>query len=254
MTNNLKRKRRGNSRYFVLFLLIAFSMSILGFGIIQLMKNVPWFNVSKIEVKGNRFLDEKFLVDISRDCIGHNIMALPKRDLIKRYSAIKRIQKIKITKVLPNKLKISIVERRSIVYVKTVEGNLFPIDGEKIVLDNRPSSVPEDMPVVNTAYKNMQMVVGRRLSSIYLENVIKFQKTILELNPDFEKCISEYYLHNGTLCFIEASSGAKIILGSQDLASRIRRFLFLKENGSFDQNSIFDFRFEDQVVVKKETV
>jgi len=216
------------------------------------MKRMPIFNISKIEVTGYRFLDEKFLSDIVKDQMGHNLMAISKKDLLKRYSAIKRIQKIKITRVLPSKLKISIVERRSIVYVKTLEGNLYPIDEEKTVLDNHPTSVLEDMPIADTAYQNAQMVVGRKLTSKYLENVIWFQKAILGLNPDFEKCISEYYTKDGLLYFVETSTGAKIILGNQDIPSRIRRFMFLKENGSFEKNSIFDFRFQDQVVVKKE--
>jgi cell division protein FtsQ len=252
--NQLKRKRRGNSRFFILFLLIAFTLSALSYGLVQVMKKISWFDVSKIEVTGNRFLDNKFLTDIAHDYIGKNLIAFSKKDLAKKYLAIKRIQKVKISKVLPNKLKISIVERRSIVYVKTVEGNLFPIDGEKIVLDNRPTPNLEDMPVVNTAYQNTQMVVGRNLISKYLEKVIWLQKTILAMNPDFEKCISEYYMKDGLLYFVETTTGAKIILGDKELPTRIRRFMFLKENGSFEKNSVYDFRFEDQVVVRKEAV
>jgi cell division protein FtsQ len=253
-TTELKRKRRGNSRYFILFLLIAIVISGLSFGLLQGMKKMPWFDIRKIEITGNRFLNDKFLTEIAHDSMGKNLIAFSKNDLVKKYLAIKRIQKVKITKVLPNKLKISIIERRSMVYVKTVEGNLFPIDADKIILDNHPTSVMEDMPVVNTLYMNSQMVVGRKLISKYLEKVIRLQKTILAMNPDFEKCISEYYMKDGLLYFVETTTGAKIILGDQDLPSRIRRFMFLKENGSFEKNSIFDFRFEDQVVVRQEAV
>ncbi len=250
--NELKRKRRGNSRYFLFFLMIALALGAMSFGLIQVMKQISWFNVTKIEITGNRFLDNKFLTEIAHDYIGKNIMAFSKKDVAKKYLAIKRIQKVSISKVLPSKLKISVVERRSIVYVKTVEGNLFPIDENKIVLDNRPTVTLEDMPVVNTAYQNSQMVVGKKLASQYLERVILLQKELLTLNPDFERCISEYYMKDGLLYFVETSTGARIILGDQNLPSRIRRFMFLKENGSFEKNSIFDFRFEDQVVVRKE--
>jgi len=247
-----RRKRRGNSRYFVLMLFFLALIGMVYIAITAILKHYPIFIIKKIEIAGSKNLDRAFLSEISKDLIKTNMYGFSTSDLEKRYLRIKRIKSVNVSRILPSKVRIKIQERTGFFYVKTVEGNFYPVDENHIVLDNRIYSSPEDIPVVNTRFKDQQMLVGRHLVSKQLDEVTHLQKEMLKVNPKFMQYVSEYYFKDDILYFIESNTGCRVILGDNDLQTKLRRFIFLKENGGLDRKNVIDFRFQNQVVVKPE--
>ena len=55
------KKKRGSSRYFVLFILISIILTSIFLGTKTLIGKINWLEISKIEVKGNVNLDKDYL-------------------------------------------------------------------------------------------------------------------------------------------------------------------------------------------------
>jgi cell division protein FtsQ len=246
------KKKSGSSRYFVL-LIFLFSILFFGFqGLNRLFRNLDYFNIEKIEIAGNQILETDFLLNISLDLIGKNILTVSKREIIAKYENISRIKRIRIKKILPRKLLIKFEERNAIFLVKTVSGQLFPVDGEGVYLDNLNFDIREVLPVVNTQLRSENIVSGSSSEDKFLLEVIDLYYEIRNTDNDFFEKISEIYENNGEICLIELENGFQIILGSGDITDKVNRYNFVEQNRKFEKNSVIDLRFKDKLIVRLE--
>ena len=141
-------------------------------------------------------------------------------------------------------------ERKGILYVKSFEGNLYPIDAEAIVLERYSKVYREDIPIFSSYYKDEQLKPGIKLAKPDLNRILQTHLAIMQDAQDYLPIISEYYMIDNTINIIDARYGTRIIPGETDFADQLRRYQFVQDNGNISQHSVVDLRFDNQVVVK----
>lgn len=243
------KKRRGISRYIVTYLLIFLSLPVLYLAARFAASRVDYFTIERIEIVGNVNLNSSFLEEMSSGFIGMNLYSISKQNISLKYENIVRVKDTKIGRVLPDKLRIKIIERIGYLYIKTIEGYLIPIDREMIVLDSNGSYISEDLPVVDTDLSIDALSTGSVLENEFIEQVMLVHSAIerSRIDPD---SISEYYRVDNDLFFIEAKTGARICLGAEDYEDRLSKLEFVWENVGIETHRKIDLRFNNQVVLK----
>lgn len=245
-----QRKRRGNSRYYMFFIVAMIGLSGLGIGVYALLMNVSWFDATNVQYSGNSSVPDSLILPIINKYKGHNLLSIPSGELRKELQGFARVNHVEIRKRLPHSLEIKLSERQGLLYVKSTEGDLYPIDADGLVLEQYDKVYREDLPVVATYLTNSQMKPGTVLSKPYLRKILTLHKQICKSAPDFVANISEYYMIDNIIHIIDTRYGTRIIPSETDIAGQLKRYSFVQENGNIDPNSVIDLRYDNQVVVK----
>ena len=248
--NKDTRKRRGNSRYYLFFFIALTGVALLGTGIWFGLTHINLFTLQKITVAGNEAIPDSLIYNITKPYLGMNLLAIPADDIKNKIMNLSRVKDVKLYKRLPATLKLEINERRAAIYLKTIEGDLHPIDSEAVVLMKYSPIYKEDMPIYSTYLSNHQIKPGHKLKNAGLQKVLHLHQRITKEAPDFLPQISEYYLIDKTVNIIDAKTGTRIIPAQEDLAKQLSRYQFVQENGNINKNSVVDLRYKNQVVVK----
>lgn len=246
------RKRRGNSRFIFFFILILLVLGSLTWAGYEGLRRTPWLTIKKITVVGNDCISASTISDLLQDYIGANLVDVSSKSIRKQLIKLKRIEKVNIVRAYPQTLKIKITERKGFLYLKSREGDLFPIDDQGMIIEYAVYPSKEDMPIVHSQFANQQLHVGRKVNDNFIKRVIKLQKDIIAEKPEFLKSISEYYQDNGAVIIADARYGTRIMVNDQDLSDQIRRYQFVQDNGDIDRNNVLDLRFKNQVIVRPE--
>jgi len=248
--NQNTRKRRGNSRYLVYFVLILLGLAALGFGAFHLLSSLDVLNVHKIEISGNSAVADSLLRSTLRPYIGKNLLKVDKDEILKEVSGFARVKDVKVRRKLFSTLQIKITERKASLYVKSLDGDLFPVDDEGVVLERYGKVYTENLPLVNLLLNNSSLKSGFKLKNAALDKVLATHKRIMKEAPEFAANVSEYYTIDNTVYIIDARNGLRLIPSEKNLAKQLSRYEFVRDNGNISQSSILDLRTDNQVVVK----
>jgi len=244
------RKRRGHSRYFIYFILILLGLSAFVYGVYYLFSTVNWFNIEQIQISGNSTVSDDLLMQAMQSFSGKNLFSISKDEVIRKVKKFSRIKDVKVQRRLFHTLKIVVTERKSCCYVKTLEGDLFPIDDEGVVLEKFGSVYNENLPVINLLINNASIHPGKPIKNASLDRILAVHHLIMKESPEFLPNISEYYTINNTVYIIDARNGLRLIPSTKNLSRQLSRYEFVKDNGNVSNNAILDLRFDNQVVVK----
>lgn len=244
------RKRRGHSRYFIYFILMLIGLAAFVYGAYYLFSTVSWFNIEQIQISGNSTVSDSLLIQATQSFNGKNLFSISKDEVISKVKKFSRIKDVKVQRRLFHTLNIIVTERKSCLYVKTLEGDLFPIDDEGVVLEKFGSVYNENLPIVNLLINNADIHPGKPIKNASLAKILEVHHQIKTESPEFLSNISEYYTINNTVYIIDARNGLRFIPSTQNLARQLSRYEFVKDNGNVSNNAILDLRFDNQVVVK----
>lgn len=247
-----ERKRRGNSRYFLLFFLCLIGIGALGWGAYKLLTGLDSIDLRKVELSGNHAIPDSLIYEITDPYLGQNLFAISGKALEKKLQGFSRIKQVKIRKSPFHTLKIQIEERVGVLYAKSIEGDLFPIDANGVVLKSYSSYPLEDLPIATTYIPSEKMLFGKKPGNPDLQRILKLHNRIKKESPDFVDRISEYYTIDNTIYIVDAETGTRLIPSTEQLADQLRRYLFVQENGNIGKYKVVDLRYENQVVVKAE--
>jgi len=251
--SSLDRKRRGHSRYYAYFILALVLLTFIGGGVYYLLRSLSIFDVRNIEVSGNHAVSDSMIQHITQKYLGQNLIAVSSRQLKKDVLSLSRVKGVIVKKKLMHTLSIAIVERMGAIYVKSMEGDLFPVDEDAIVLTGYGKVYSEDLPVMSTFFSSKQLKPGIKLKSKELTKVLAFHKRLSHEASDVLPRVSEYYVVDNTIYMIDANTGMRIIPGDEDLSAQLRRYIFVLENGNIGNHKLLDLRYNKQVVVKADT-
>ena len=245
-------KKRGSSRYFVFFIFITLVIFLVFWGVKSLIGNLSFFEIEEIEIVGNVNLETDFLQSFVRDLSGKNLFKISKKEILKKYENIVRLKDIKVYRIIPVKLKLKIIERIGVFYLKTSEGELFPIDEDQIVLDNDSFYLSEILPIIETDIDKKDLFIGMKIEHENIKKVFEFWKEIKSYDENFIHKISEFYIDDKELIMIEANMGYEIIFGEEDIENKLKRFTFLEQNRGFEKGDIIDLRFSNSLIIRTE--
>jgi len=246
------RKRRGNSRFIFFFILILLVLGSLTWASYAGLSKASWLNIKKFSISGNECVSTITINDLLHDFMGANLVDVSSSSIRKQLLKLKRIERVQIYRLFPNALKIKITERKGFVYLKSYEGDLFPVDENGMIVEYAVYPSKEDLPIVHSQYPSRKLHAGSVIKDAFMKRVIKLQTKIIAEKPDFLKSISEYYLDNGSVVIVDATYGTRVLLNDRDLSDQIRRYQFVQENGDINRKNILDLRFKNQVIVRPE--
>ena len=250
----MKKKRSGSSRYFFFFLVLIILIYAAYIGINSLFTKLDLFKVKSIKISGNENLETVFLKNLCNDFIDVNLYSISKRDVLKKYENIVRIGGITVSRIFPNILKIKISEKKGEFHFRTENGVIFPIDENRVVLDNVNFYENEVLPIIGTDIPDSQIKIGQRIDDVLIEKIFFLSKKFANVDPDFIDSISEFYLKDDNLIVVNANIGYRIIFGDNEIEEKLKKLIFLEQNRIFEKGTIIDLRFKDQLVIRSEEI
>ena len=250
----MKKKRSGSSRYFFFFLVLIVLIYGAYIAINSLFTKLDLFKVKTITISGNENLETEFLKNLSNDFINLNLYSISKKDVLKRYENIVRIDGIKVSRIFPNKLKIEINEKKGEFFFRTETGIIFPIDKNRIFLDTVNFYENEILPVIGTKIPDDEIIIGQKIENILIEKIFFLRKKFANVDPDFINTISEFYLKDKNLIFVNANIGYRIVFGDNEIEEKLRKLIFMEQNRTFERGTTIDLRFKDQLVIRSEGI
>lgn len=133
-----------------------------------------FFQIKFIAVNGNENVSREEIIKLSSIYYGENIFRINKKNSMKSIFQNPYVKKIKIKRVIPNKVIIDIIEREVMAYVPYV-GSYLNIDEEGMILEINPAIKRPDLPVVK-GLKFDTFKVGEHLN---VENKEHFSTTTM---------------------------------------------------------------------------
>lgn len=245
-----ERKRRGNSRYYLFFLFAMLLVASIGLGAWYALNHLPHFNITQIQISGNSVVPDSLIFSRVDRYKGTNLFGVSSREVNANLGKISRIKDVKVRKHLLSTLKLEIHERVGLLYVKSLDGSLFPVDEEAVVLANYTAIYKEDLPIFSTYLTDAQIKPGTKLAKANVQKVLALHQRITREAPDFLPVISEYYMIDNIINIVDARYGTRIIPCEDNLAKQLKRYQFVQDNGNISRRSLVDLRFDNQVVVK----
>ena len=250
----MEKKRSGSSRYFILFLVLVVLIYMVYIGINSLFTKLDLFKVKYIKIVGNKNLETSFLKNLSNDFINLNLYSISKRDVLMKYENVVRIDAIKVSRIFPNKLKIIISEKKGEFFIRTENGTIYPIDKNRIVLDYEKCYENEVLPVIGTKIPESEIRIGNKIENVLIEEIFSLRKKFADVDPDFINNISEFYIKDENLILVNTNIGYRIVFGDNEIEEKLRRFIFLEQNRTFEKGTTIDLRFKDQLVIRSEEI
>ncbi|MCB5255747.1 MAG: FtsQ-type POTRA domain-containing protein [Candidatus Cloacimonetes bacterium] len=244
------RKRRGNSRYYLFFTLSLAGVIALVIGAWYALRHMPFLQLQKIEISGNTAIPDSLVARYLEDQLGQNLFKIPVKKIKQDIKSISRVKELKITRQLLSTIKIRVKEREGILYVKSQEGRLYPIDSEGVIMERYTSYYREDIPIYSSYYKDSQLKPGNQLTKRDISRILALHLKIMQQAPEYLPIISEYYMIDDTINIVDARYGTRIIPSEENIATQLGRYQFVQDNGNIDRRSLVDLRFENQVVIK----
>ena len=194
-----KRKKREKRRKRILnFILLLFIVAL----IYLFTFKTDFFNIKKIEIIGNKKLNDEQILKTSICSKGENIFKINKKYCEESIKKLAYVKDVKITRKLPNTIKINIVERNEVAVIPYIGAFVF-IDEEGYVLkiEEKKGSLelPQvfgleivDLQIGDCLFKGVKgsgnldfLTLGKELKILKQMKYINFSKednTMLELN------------------------------------------------------------------------
>lgn len=242
------RKRRGNSRFILFFLLIALIGSAGYIGVHYALRNISLFEIETIRVHGAVNLSESFYLDMVERYRGRNAFTFSCEEIEKSFTSIVRIRKIDVSRSLPDGLVLTVTERLPRYHLRSTDGTLYPVDDQLMVLDRQGLYVHEEAPIVTLDIDPETLTPGRVLEDETLLRIDGLYQEIAAVDAAFIPQISEFFFKDDEIVIFEADSGCQVYLGTGDMKKKLNRLRFYGDNSGFNARMNLDLRFQDQLV------
>lgn len=230
MKKNTKRpKKINNSKVVIIF---SFSLSLII--VLYTILNSQLLNSENIEIKGNKYVDEEYIInslDIkeNKNIFRYNIKSMEKKLLNNKY-----IDKVKIKRILPNTLNINIKEKEIVANLYNGEEYCY-IDKEGNFIDN----IEEDNTDKNILLVNIEYSLSE-LEDIKFKNDENKKRLLYLLdyikNESIYKKIDNIDMRKDNTINMSTKTDIDILVNSDDELkyniSRLAMILFDLENNN----------------------
>ena len=190
------------------------------------------FNIKEIKIENNFILKDE---NIKKNLIflyEANLITLNTSDIERMFKKKDFIESFEVKKIYPNKLKIKVYEKKPIAILQLKKKKFYISDNFELInfkyLEN---------------YKNLPLVFGN------IENFKILYGDLKKINFPLN-LISKYYLYESKRWDLETYNKVVIKLPSENYITSLKNFMNLKKKNDFDKYIIFDYRINDQLILK----
>jgi len=149
----------------------------------------PLFEIQRVVVQGNKFLDEESIRTVADIGAGVNIFKLNLADVAGKLKVVPMIKEARVTRVLPSTVLITVTERRPVGLLHTGDG-FIEVDEEGIFLRHSGAGVP-GIPII-TGVKADLPYPGEAIKAERLEDALMM---ISGLPDEVIKKLSEVHVN-----------------------------------------------------------
>lgn len=217
----MKKKLVVASLLFFIFTTITFREDI----------SISKFDVQKIQIKNNSLIDENELKKLLTPIYRKNLIFLKNSEIQEALKQNNLIEDFSVKKKYPDTLIIKIFEKK-IIAILFKKKNFYLSDKFELI----------DFKDFKN-YKNLPQVLGT-------EDKFKIFYNNLKQNNFPIDSIKKYILYESNRWDIETFNGKKIMLSSKNYIQNLENFLNLKKEVDLINYKIFDYRIENQLIMK----
>ena len=190
------------------------------------------FNIKKIDIENNKFIDDKTLKNKLSFLYETNLFLLNKKELKLKLQEIDFIDSFEVKKIFPNKIKIKVYENIPIAIIQNKMEKKFYINNGKVI---NFIEIEE--------FSNLPLVFGDHGSFLDFHEVLK--KVNFPLSD-----IKKFYLFESKRWDIVTKNNQTIKLPIKNYELSLQNFIDLKDQINFGKYKIFDYRINNQIILK----
>src|SRR5499427_6621019 len=215
---------------------------------LQWLLTTPRFAVANIEVRGVSRVPSEQILAVAAIPWGTNIFRLDTMGVIDRVESLPEIRRADIVRELPNRVVISVEERRPFTLVHG--GRLHWMDEKGRLLGATPEAVAPPMPVISglsgDELASMRTAPGPRARA-----AIGVIRALLRSGTGLTSEISEIDMSRREGPVLYTVDGVEVRLGSEDWDERLARLEGVLAQIATQDVRAIDLRFRDQVVFQR---
>ncbi len=190
------------------------------------------FNIKKIIIQNNLIIENEIVEKKLSYLYDENILFFNRKNLEIKLKEIDFIESLKIKKIYPDKLVIKIVEKKPIAIIQNKkEKNYYTEKGE--IINFSELEMYKNLPIVFADKDNFTVFYFKL-------NKIKFPVDT----------IKTFYFFDSRRWDIETISNQLIKLPVENYEKSLKNFLSLKDHNNFFKYKVFDYRIQDQLILK----
>ena len=190
------------------------------------------FNIKKIDLENNYLVEDKDIKRLLAPIYNQNLLFLSLHEIETGLLKNSFVESFNIKKKYPNTLKIKIYEKKPIAILLNKETKFYL--SEKIDLIEF-----KDIP----NFKNLPYVIGD-------QNEFEiFYNNLIEINFPFNQ-IKKYTLFKSNRWDIETTNKITIKLPTKNYTEKLENYLIIKDKNDFKKYKVFDYRIENQLILK----
>jgi cell division septal protein FtsQ len=246
-----RRRRAGRRARFRrlagLVAVVGLSLLVIGAGGRWLL-TTPRFAVARVEVRGASRMSPEQVMAAAAIPRGANIFSLDTADVIDRVEALPEVRRADVVRELPNRVVISVEERRPFTLVHG--GRLHWMDEEGRLLGASPSAVSSPLPVISGLTAD-ELASMRTSPGPKARTAIAVIRALLRGGGALAAEISEIDMSRREGPVLYTIDGVEVRLGSEDWEERLARLEGVLAQVATQDVRAVDLRFRDQVVFQK---
>jgi cell division protein FtsQ len=242
----VRRVRRGWSGRLALALQVGAAALVLAVAVWSAQRQVlgsERLQVSRVDVRGSRFLSEGEVRELLGPAVGENILTLDIAALVQRLQSSPWVADATVRRTLPDTVEVEIHERVPLALAEVER--LYLMDGQGVLIDiYGPHTSEFDLPIV----RGLKGVDGEtRRDRAQRAGVLLAD--LGELAVEVSEVIVE---PSGDLRVVLREAGTVLRLGAPPYRGRFETFLGLRQEllARAPSAEYFDLRFEDRIYAK----
>ena len=229
--------------------LLIFFISLISLSIINYLNKINHFNIKKIIVEGNDFINDEDIRRIVNDFLeNENILNLNLGSLKKSINNNKYIQSNKLYTYLPSTLCIEINE--------ISPRGFYEIKNKIFLLDNMSNNIEADIDAIN--FYNIPVISSDNEELIDLSKTSTILNNIFNYNNTLFSIINEIQFRDDQKIYIYLNNKTKIKLNSKNITRNLNvLFSFINTTQNSKELSSYkyiDLTINDQVIVKEKKI
>ena len=190
------------------------------------------FNIKEIIIENNLLLETEDIIESLKPIYNKNLVNLNYREIEDKLSKKTFIESFNIKKKYPNTLQIKIVEKKPIAILQNKKKKYFLSEKLDLIEFNNSKK-----------YQNLPFILGE-------EKKFKiFYNNLNEINFPLE-IINKYTLYESNRWDIETINKKVIKLPTNNYVKSLKNYLNLRTKKNFENYKVFDYRIENQLILK----
>ena len=241
--------------------IIAFLVSILFVltlcGMYIFISHSPRFNLTRIDIEGNRKVSGKEILEKAKIELGTNIFRTNLRRIEDHLREDGRIKDVSVKRKLPDRVLIKVEEKKPALWINLPDG-LCGLSQDQEIIPLEEEDFDRDLPIVTdlaspSVFENQNVRTYKRWPNRKAKFALDFYNTLLDEDSSFSEIISEINLCDETnLILYLIPRGTEVNMGKGGLEKKLKRLKAILHYEEKAENlACIDLRFKDQVVLRK---